>query len=405
MSPQLETEFDRAASLGFGANCSSFSSSFFSSSRDSQGLRRPSFTSSNRSNSPGMVFTPSARSTSPITPVSCHPETYTSFEQYTKPAACLATSMFHPHVEQDPQSCIWLDQTESYDGPSLSAGLMDMLMAEADHSLFDSEIHGFSRPNTNLALAEPSFDVFPGPATMTGADTDFLGWNSALIQPATNTVEPSATVRQPPPSSPGSTPPQTQIPPCAISSNGPSSSVSLTMVPSQNDIDESPYDSLGRELRLGETKRLRSNLDRLSRRRYDRRRPSTVSSKPEAEAATAKSGLDCDLVITQNEFACSYPGCIDKHTGKEKRFKRLEHKKRHEKTVHEKAHQAAYKCWVPECNRPFSRADNLKSHLKNTHSRRPGARGNRYVATLDKNSEYYDPEWVGGLDKDGYPIH
>jgi zinc finger protein BrlA len=65
---------------------------------------------------------------------------------------------------------------------------------------------------------------------------------------------------------------------------------------------------------------------------------------------------------------------------------------------------AAYKCWVPDCSRAFSRTDNLKSHLRNTHSKRPGVRGNRYVATLDKTSDFYDPEWVGELDKNGYPV-
>jgi hypothetical protein len=31
-------------------------------------------------------------------------------------------------------------------------------------------------------------------------------------------------------------------------------------------------------------------------------------------------------------------------------------------------------------------------------------RGNRYVATLDKTSKFYDPEWIGELDKNGFPI-
>jgi hypothetical protein len=72
--------------------------------------------------------------------------------------------------------------------------------------------------------------------------------------------------------------------------------------------------------------------------------------------------------------------------------------------VHESGDHEVYRCWVPECNRAFSRTDNLKSHLRNTHSKKPGVRGNRYVATLDKNSQYYDPDWVGDLDKNGFPM-
>ena len=116
-------------------------------------------------------------------------------------------------------------------------------------------------------------------------------------------------------------------------------------------------------------------------------------------------GVYSELLIPQNKFMCSYPGCIDRYTGKQKRFKRREHKKRHERTVHQRSIHSKNKCWVPDCDRPFTRMDNLKSHLRNAHSKKQNVRGNRYVASLDKTSSYYDPDWVGEIDEDGYPIH
>ena len=117
------------------------------------------------------------------------------------------------------------------------------------------------------------------------------------------------------------------------------------------------------------------------------------------------SAFNREVVIAQNEFACSYPGCIDKQTGKQKRFKRQEHKKRHEKTVHEKNEHGWYKCWVTGCKiAAFTRPENLKSHLKNIHGKKSLGQRNRYVATQDRNSPHYDPDWVGELTEDGYPI-
>ncbi|RMD40861.1 hypothetical protein DV735_g4278, partial [Chaetothyriales sp. CBS 134920] len=139
----------------------------------------------------------------------------------------------------------------------------------------------------------------------------------------------------------------------------------------------------------------------LRRRGHEHRRRSGPSRKSRPEPG--KSGIDCDAVIAHNEFACSWPNCIDKATGKQKRFKRQEHKKRHEKTVHEK--EGSYRCWVPGCTTTaFTRTDNLKSHLRNTHGKKSPNQRNRYVATQDKNSECYDPDWQGDLTEDGYPI-
>jgi hypothetical protein len=60
-----------------------------------------------------------------------------------------------------------------------------------------------------------------------------------------------------------------------------------------------------------------------------------------------------------------------------------------------------HSCWVPECQRSFSRRDNLKAHYA-THGRQGGR--NRYVATLDPTSSAYDPCFRGQLTSDGLPV-
>lgn len=70
----------------------------------------------------------------------------------------------------------------------------------------------------------------------------------------------------------------------------------------------------------------------------------------------------------KNRFMCTFPGCIDKHTGQPKRFRRVEHQKRHATTVHGKETCLLYECGVQGCkSKPFTRKDNLKSHLISVH--------------------------------------
>ncbi|RMZ82566.1 hypothetical protein DV738_g1473, partial [Chaetothyriales sp. CBS 135597] len=192
-----------------------------------------------------------------------------------------------------------------------------------------------------------------------------------------------------------------------------------SMVPSQPDMDNAmqyetadhavmPSDSasnsspaMNRRWSTATASDVGNGIPSLHRRGHEPRRKAGPSRKSRPEPG--KSGIDCDVVIAHNEFACSWPNCIDKATGKQKRFKRQEHKKRHEKTVHEK--EGLYRCWVPGCTTTaFTRTDNLKSHLRNTHGKKSPNQRNRYVATQDKHSEWYDPDWQGDLTEDGYPI-
>ncbi|KAK5075692.1 hypothetical protein LTR24_009966 [Lithohypha guttulata] len=151
----------------------------------------------------------------------------------------------------------------------------------------------------------------------------------------------------------------------------------------------------------------------------------TLSPRHEVQVSTPKSGIkrerrspsrlcsgqhevEREAVIPSNIFPCGFPHCVDRR-GRPKRFKRQEHKRRHEKTVHGQGEATpSFRCWVQtgrnKCGRVFSRSDNYKAHLRNTHGRRSTRKRNAYVATLDENSRYADIEWQGQLTAEGLPI-
>lgn len=115
----------------------------------------------------------------------------------------------------------------------------------------------------------------------------------------------------------------------------------------------------------------------------------------------SKSFSYAPAYIESNKFKCEYEDCKDKQ-GKRKAFKRSEHLKRHMNTCH--SGKREHVCWVDGCKKPFSRSDNLSTHLKQTHGRKSNGQRNRYVATLDDASPYYDPDYKGPLDNEGRPL-
>ena len=366
---------------------------------DSHGQRRPSLASSAQSASPEALWTPSATSTSPTTPILVEPSTHLSCRQYVKPAAYLASShsMFHNLQDEEQNSLGQLWDIHADSGLSLMDSSQELGLVEEFRPLYHVDLQGLSHENANPSLTKSMF-VTSDACVVTAPEDSFLGWHRPAIGPPAETIEPSLAFHTTLPSSPyfklePSTPLKGHIPSSGVLSSSPLSMISPRIVPSQHDVEEYKHFSL--PLTPTENKRPRTGADRLHRRAYERKRLVGSSARP--KTSPTKTGIDCALVIEQNEFACSYDDCM-------KRFKRQEHKKRHEKTVHEKHNHTIYKCWVPDCGTGFSRTDNLKSHLRNTHSKRPGVRGNRYVATLDKNSEFYAPEWVGQLDKNGFPV-
>jgi hypothetical protein len=143
----------------------------------------------------------------------------------------------------------------------------------------------------------------------------------------------------------------------------------------------------------------RRSGSRTSRATYERK---CLGASGRMKSAVSKSGMACDVIIEGNKYACEFADCTDKN-GKKKMFKRREHAKRHVDTVHLKKKQ--FRCWVPGCTtQPFTRSDNLTTHLKSTHGKKSVSSRNRYVSTLDPASENFDPDWRGDLDDNGYPV-
>ncbi|CEJ62565.1 hypothetical protein PMG11_11062 [Penicillium brasilianum] len=93
----------------------------------------------------------------------------------------------------------------------------------------------------------------------------------------------------------------------------------------------------------------------------------------------------------RRQFQCTVTKCSS-------RFRYLKGLQRH---LASHLDERPYVCWVLECQRPFTRGDNLKAHYA-THGRPEGR--NRYVATLDRTSSAYDSCFRGRLTSDGRPV-
>jgi hypothetical protein len=281
---------------------------------------------------------------------------------------------------------------------SMATPTMMNAVPEMEQISFCSTYPSYSQSmgSSNPSLSRPIF----GMQEPQMVHEDDLTWGRPIDSPQ-QTIAPSAAFQQPlMTSSPSKNEPTTPVRgrmQSTMLESSPLSLVSPMVLPSQNELEDSKIEDAEYAILSSELNR-RRGLDRISRRSYSKRLGLPCKPKPVVKS----TGIDCEVIIPLNEFACSYPGCIDKQTGKQKRFKRQEHKKRHEKTVHEKNDHCLYKCWVPTCKTaPFTRTDNLKSHLRNTHGRNSPNQRNDYVATQDKNSEHFDPEWVGELEEDG----
>ena len=300
------------------------------------------------------------------------------------------------------EASIWMGHTELderlFPHPSMTLGpLLSMLELPeqtsycSDYSTVQSSLH-------NPSLSRPIFatDESSSGLPVDAASGQALPWMFRNEVPP-QTIAPSAAFQPTLSSSPfskhePSTPVRHHLRSSILLSSSPMELVSPPVVPSQNHIADTAYAS---DDPIVSPIALRSrNFDRLHRRGYERKRTVGYSHRP--KLVSSRSGLECDLVIAENEHACSHSGCA-------KRFKRQEHRKRHETTVHEKA--KVFKCWVPGCKTAaFTRTDNLKSHQKNTHGTRKATQRNRYVATLDEKSDYYDPNWIGALSEAGFPL-
>lgn len=233
-------------------------------------------------------------------------------------------------------------------------------------------------------------------------------WRPSLLQTPPRTVVPSATFQPILPSSPAyriipSTPLQNRYEDAMTPgfTSTPCSS-SPTYSPVDQPIfvkSESNYHTIQPTL-VRTMRQSKCKGPNRSSRRSAERKESARSGRP-SKSIVSRSGIECPSYIEKNSFACS-EDCVDK-TGKRKMFKRQEHLKRHQRTCHT-GHRPYY-CFVPGCTtRPFSRTDNLNSHLRKTHGKNSPAARNRYIATLDPTSGVYDLDYRGPFTDSGWPI-
>ena len=368
--------------------------------------RRSSIVSAT-SNSPGWYSAKSASTTSPTTPMTSVHSFCIDSQQIKMEQNSGREQTYQDHQDGLPDLDFWMSPHESTDLSHLTnmsaMNLMDVL-GTSDQSVYCPSYPQY--PQTmgmgNPSLSRSMFDVHDAvsDAITMGDEDSRLMW-PALTSSPPQTIAPSAAFQpmlasSPLPKHEPSTPICMGTHSSAMFSSSPMGLMSPPILPSQHEFEEAKYELTEHDIDEFEFSRHRPSVDRLHRRGYERRRLTGASSRPKP-VSSSRSGMHCEVVIAQNEFPCGYPGCT-------KRFKRQEHKKRHEKTVHEKHKHMVHHCWVPGCNTPFSRTDNLKSHLKNTHGKNSANQRNRYVATLDRHSEYYDPDWVGELTEKGFPV-
>jgi Zinc finger, C2H2 type len=233
-------------------------------------------------------------------------------------------------------------------------------------------------------------------------------WRPSMLQTPPRTVAPRATFQPILPSSPAyggtpSTPIQTRYDESTtIEVVNTPYSLSPIYSPTQQPIsvqNETVYQNIQPTL----VRTLRASKHKASGRngRRSAEKKETGQSRRLSKSGLSQSGMEYPSYIEMNLFACT-ADCVDK-SGKRKKFKRQEHLKRHQRTCH--TGFRPYYCWVPGCTtEPFSRTDNLNSHLLKTHGKNSPAARNRYIATLDPKSGVYDIDYRGPFTESGWPI-
>jgi hypothetical protein len=408
----------QSSGLSSPIDCPSLSESFISTTTtllEAECSRRPSTTADS---SPPWSSRGSSDLTSPITPFTnvldrpCREDPFVKCEDgFGQP------QLYDPLQYDFHDGDVWRLRNEPHASIDTMISMSSLQLIEA-----------LNRPhpphaNINASLSRPIFRATELMQPVSEITPNIL-WSAHGSSPL-QTIAPSAAFQPMYNSSPiskyrPSTPCRRSAYSSAMLDSSPSTLISPPVVRSQHDVDEEfayrqfdggdlPSEHTGRCSSIDEdvwsdviSPERTPGRPTMHRRSYERRSKVGPSQKP--KSAAGGSSTSWAPIIPQNEFACSFPNCIDPRTTKQKRFKRQEHKKRHEKTVHLKVE--SYKCWVPCCKTSaFSRSDNLKSHLKRTHGKKSSNQRNRYVATQDEDSPYYDPLWQGDLDADGFPIY
>ena len=406
--PMMDTEDDSLVPFSGPSICASTSSSFLSIGTSPLALgghRRQSLASSETSTPPDFFSASSGSTASPSTPIS---NCYASMGSNGQSMMFLPSDFESQDVYNRPKDDgIWMPADS---GCHNKGSFLDSSMEAVDtnqffHKTYDSREWNFlSSSVSNPSFSRAIFDDHQQSSDFFSSD-GIVQWTPTVLQTPPQTVTPSATFRPILTSSPSykvepMTPLRYSATTTSILSSSPCTLYSPTQLLSQQNLDSVEQVMDGMSLAPRHIARARRLGPRSARLPCDRR--SAIASSRSSRSAVSKSGVNCDVVIEGNRYPCEYVDCVDK-SGKRKMFKRREHAKRHTDTVHRKSRR--YDCWVPRCTTgSFTRSDNLTTHLKSTHGKRSAGARNRYVSTLDPNSEYYDPEWKGDLDDDGNPI-
>lgn len=390
----VDLKYDRYDSFTQADSCPSLDSSFLTIDTTQQ-LSFDYRHSSLESASPDDLTTSSGSMTSPITPAGGIPwgNVY-NMETWSKAPAHHGW----PSQEIDAET-LWM--------PSEQSNMANCVMNTFSYQDSTNIQPGYFYPSRPTSTIDPPLsravfhNAVPGQTPMDAEDPS--PWAVTGLDSQAQTVEPSATF-------------QTMLSSSPLSKFEPITPAKLKY--NSASLFSSPI-STGRSMTLAstwETEEGRSS-PLVKHEEYDERQfaprllPSTggvplkeYSPSPK-KPCIGKTGYDCAAVIPQNQYPCKFPNCMDKD-GRRKCFKRQEHRKRHETTVH--SADSKFKCWVvtgnKPCGRGFSRQDNLKSHLHKTHGKKSPNQRNCYVATLDPKSQYHDKDWQGPLTAEGLPI-
>lgn len=409
----IELDDDDFSSFSTSSGCPSTASSFLAvgtSPQQSASHRRQSVASSATSSGQDFFASTCGSTVSPSTPLSTE---YMSVVQNGDSMMCVPNEFSLQSVFSGWKSTgpvvdpLWMTAEPRYHNSAsfLDYSSIDTLVSQDvfNDSSSSNDWHLLSTSAANLSFSRGILDKHRAPSdTFSASNTG--QWTPTMVHTPPETVAPSATFQPTLASSPCKLEPMTPVrypAPAAASilSSSPYPLYSPEQMTAREEYELAEQILEAMPMTPKHVPKVRRSGGRAGRTAYERK---CLSSSGRMKSVVGKSGMACDVIIEGNKYACEFADCMDKN-GKRKMFKRREHAKRHVDTVHLKKKQ--FRCWVPGCTtQPFTRSDNLTTHLKSTHGKKSVSSRNRYVSTLDPASENFDPEWRGDLDDNGCPV-
>jgi hypothetical protein len=413
-TPKTELDDDDFGSFSISFSCPPTAADFLTidtSPREPVTYRRQSVASSSTSSGTDFVSSTSGSLASPSTPP---PAEYMNTVPSGDSMICVPDDFNLPEMYGGWKSAgqgvdlTWMTEEPKYhnSSPFLDYSGMDTLGVQDifTNPSNSNDWHLLSTSAANLSFSRSILDEHQ--LSSDGFPPEAMGqWTPTMVHTPPQTIAPSVTFQPALAPSPCKLEPMTPLryaapapAPASILSSSPCLLYSPEHLSAQEEYELAEQILEAMPMTPKHVLKVRRGGGRSSRSTYERK---CLGASGRTKSAVSKSGMACDVVIEGNKYACEFADCIDKN-GKRKMFKRREHAKRHVDTVHLKKKQ--FRCWVPGCTtQPFTRSDNLTTHLKSTHGKKSVSSRNRYVSTLDPASENFDPEWRGDLDDNGQP--